>query len=176
MLQKQNREQLAREAVRKVVKNAAGLFTKELSQRFYRARMEAENIETLVALAREGDKDALEILRKYARGAARSGMKVPTDLHEFVWECFIDGPPKAKPGAGPKDTGLKYNTIALLVKIVSQDYGFPEYDAPEHRGNSEAPMSACRLVGEELGLDPRRVEEIWADRKASVMRPRRPPN
>jgi hypothetical protein len=167
MLQKnlQDRERLAREAVRKVVKNLPWLFTKEGSQRFYRAHMEVENIETLVALAREGDKDAVEILQNYARGARRAGMRVPTDLQEFVWEWFIDGPPPAKSGASPKDTGLKYIAIGRLVKIVNQDYGFPEYTQPEHRGNPDAPMSACRLVAEETGLSESMVEKIWADRK-----------
>ena len=61
-------------------------------------------IEILVALAREGDKDALEILRKYARGARARPMNVPTDLHEFVWEWFIDGPPKAKSGTSHRRT------------------------------------------------------------------------
>ena len=64
--------------------------------------------------------------------------------------------------------------ITLLVETVSQDYGFPEYSNPQHRGNPDAPMSACRLVAEETGLSERRVEEIWGDRKASVIK-RRPP-
>src|SRR5262249_38708554 len=145
--------------------NLPWLLSKEGSQRFYRAHMEVENIDVLVALAREGDKDALEILRKYARGAARAGMEVPLELHEFVWEFFINGPPKAKSGSSPKDTGLKHKTIELLVKIVSQDYGFPEYRNPEHRGREGGPMSACLLVAQETGLKERTVEEIWAERK-----------
>jgi len=81
----QDRERLAREAVQKVKKNAAPLlFSQETSQQFFRTRMEVENIDMLVALARDGDKEAVEILRKYARGARRTGIKVPTDLHEFV--------------------------------------------------------------------------------------------
>jgi hypothetical protein len=82
----EDRERLAREAVRKAKKNAPGLFSKELSQRWHRAHMERADIETLLALAREGDKDALEILRKHARGARGAGMKVPPDFHAFVWE------------------------------------------------------------------------------------------
>ena len=97
-----DRERLAREAVRRAKKNAPWLFSKEVSRRFYRSQMEVADIEILVALAREGDKDALEILRKYARGARRTRMNVPTDLHEFVWECFIDGPPRAKSGTSPR--------------------------------------------------------------------------
>jgi hypothetical protein len=172
----EDRERIAREAVRKVAKNLPWLFSKEGSQRFYRAHMEVADIGTLVALAREGDKDAVEILRTNAEGARRAGMKVPTDLHEFVWEWFIDGPPKAKSGPSPKDSGRKRLTIALLVKMVKGDFGFPEYSNPEHRGNPDAPMSACRLVAEETGLSERMVEEIWGKRKTLVTRARRPPN
>jgi len=171
----EDRERLAREAVRKVVQNGPWLFSKEGNQQFFRDHMEAEDMNMLVALARAGDKDAVEILRKYARGARSAGMKVPTDLQEFVWEWFIDGPPKAKSGPSPKDTELRYTTIAVLVQIVSEDYGFPEYTPPQHRGNPDAPMSACRLVAEELGRSERTVEEIRAERKASVTRQRRPP-
>jgi hypothetical protein len=46
-------------------------------------------------------------------------------------------------------------TIALLLKMVKRDFGFPEYSNPEHRGNPDAPMSACRLVAEETGLSER---------------------
>ena len=153
-----------------MARNAPQLFSKEISRKFYRVRMEVAEVDTLVALAREGDKDALEILRKHARGASGARMNVPQSLHEFVWECFIDGPPKAKSGLSPKDMGLKHLTIALMVKIVSQDYGLPEYRNAEHRGAESGPMSACLLVAQELGLKERWVEEIWADRKASVLK------
>jgi len=171
----EDRERLAREAVRKVLRDAPWQFSKEGNRQFFRDHMEVENIDMLVALARAGDKHAVEILRKRARGARSAGMKVPTDLQEFVWEWFIDGPPKAKSGSSPKDTELRYTAIARLVQIVSEDYGFPEYSNPEHRGNPDAPMSARRLVAEELELSVRMVEEIWADRKASLTRRHRPP-
>ena len=67
-------------------------------------------------------------------------------------------------------------TIALLVKIVSQDYGFPEYTLPGRRDDPDVPMSACRLVAQELGLSERYVEEIWAEHKESVTGQRLPPN
>jgi hypothetical protein len=172
----EDRERLAREAVRKAKKNASWLFSKEGNRRFSRAHMERADIKKLVELAREGDKEALEILRDYARGARRVGMIVPPDLHEFVWEWFIDGPPKAKSGTSPKDTELKYQAIALLVKMVRDDYGFPEYSNPDQRDDPDARMSACRLVAEELAPSERTVEEIWAERKASVTRPHRSPN
>ncbi|PWT73228.1 MAG: hypothetical protein C5B46_05660 [Proteobacteria bacterium] len=166
----EDRERLAREAVRKAVRNAPFLFSKEGSQRFYRHHMEAQDADVLVALARDGDKDALELLKRYASGARRAGLTVPTALHEFVWEYFIDGAPKAKPGSSPKDIGLKHQTIAVLVKIVSQDYGFPEYRNWEHRGEKTGPRSACLLVAEELGLDEQTVEAVWRERKAAILR------
>jgi hypothetical protein len=165
-----DREARAREAVRRMARNVPQLFSKEFSRKFFRARMEEADVDRLVALAREGDKDALEILRKHAGGASRARMNVPRSLHEFVWEYFIDGPPKAKSGPSPKDTELKHQTIALMVKIVSQDFGLPEYRNAEHRGEESGPVSACLLVAQELGLKERWVEEIWADRKASVLK------
>jgi hypothetical protein len=171
----EDRERLAREAVRRAKKNVSWLFTKEGSRRFFRSHMEAEGVEMLVALARGGDKDAVEILRKHARGARAASMGVPIDLHEFVWEWFIDGPPKAKSGSNLKDTGLRHLSIALLVKKMIDYYGFPEYGNSEHRGNPDGHMSACRLVAEELGLSARTVEDIWSYYKAMVTRPRRPP-
>ncbi|MDE5446480.1 hypothetical protein GWG65_34990 [Bradyrhizobium sp. CSA207] len=167
---KDDREALAREAVRRMVRNAPQLFSKEISRKFYRVRMEVAEIDTLVALAREGDKDALEILRKHARGASAARTNVPQSFHEFVWEYFIDGPPPAKSGLSPKDMGLKHLTIALMVKIVSQDYGFSEYRNPEHRGEESGPMSACLLVAQELDHKESWVEEIWAERKVSVLK------
>jgi hypothetical protein len=83
---------------------------------------------------------------------------------QLALEIFFDGPPKAKSGSSPKDLGLRNLIIKRLVKKIARDYGFPEYNNPEHRGNPDAPMSACRLVGEELGLDERTVEDILLDR------------
>jgi hypothetical protein len=164
------REALAREDVRKVKKNAAALFTKEFNQRNYRAYMERESIERLVELARAGDKDAVEFLLNRGRVARSLGVTIPTCFHEFVWEWFLDGPPKASPGSSPKDTGLKHLTIALLVKLVSKDHGFPEYGGPDQRGDPNAPMTACRLVAEELGLSESWVIRIWDEYKEIVLR------
>lgn len=171
---REDRERLARESVRKALKNADWLFTREGNRQFYRSHMEVADVERLVELAREGDKDALEILRKHAAGARRAGMNAPRALHEFVWECFVDGPPKAPSGPSPKDTGLRNTTIALLVKMVHEDHGFPVYPRAEHHGDPTAPPSACRLVAEELGLGETWVAEIWDDRKAMIARSRGP--
>jgi hypothetical protein len=95
-------------------------------------------------------------------------MIVPDDFHAFVWEWFVDGPPKAKSGSSSKDTELRFQTIALLVKTVSRDYGFLEYRNVEHRGRKDGPMTACKLVAEELGLAERTVEDIWGERKGRL--------
>jgi hypothetical protein len=166
----EDRERLAREFVRKAIKNAAEFFTKEGSQKYHRFHMERASIEKLVELAREGDKEAAEFLLNRGRVARSLGLTVPTCFHEFVWEWFLDGPPKATPGSNPKDTGLKYKTIALLVKIVIKDHDFPEYSAPEWRDDPDAPMTACRLVGEELGLSESWVVKIWTEYKEIVLR------
>src|SRR5262245_54847537 len=102
------REARAREAVRQVMRKKPHWFSKEWNRKVYRGVMEVADVDTLVAFAREGDKDALDILRKHARGAR---MNVPHSLHEFVWEYFIDGPPPAKSGLNPKDTELRYQAI-----------------------------------------------------------------
>src|SRR5215831_8887062 len=172
----QERERLVREAVRKSLKNVPWLFTKEGNRQLYRADMERENIEKLVEFAREGDKDAVEILQNRGRVARSTRAIMPMCYHAFVSDWFLDGPPKAKSGSGPKDTGYMLQTIAVLVNRVSQDYGFPEYRNPEHRGKITGPMSACRLVAEEMGLSEGYVEEIWADYKESVTGRRPRPN
>jgi hypothetical protein len=164
-----DQEAAAREAVRRIMRNLPQLFSKEFGRKFHRARMEVEEVDVLVALARDGDKDALEILRTHARGARRARMNVPQSFHEFVWEYFIDGPPKAQSGLSPKDIWLNHLTVALLVRMVSRDYGLPEYRNAEHRGTGSGPISACLLVAQELNKSERWVEEIWADKKANVI-------
>jgi len=48
-----------------------------------------------------------------------------------------------------------------MVKIVHADYGFPIYGNAEHRGESDAPLSALRLVADELSMTERAVDRIW---------------
>lgn len=167
-----DREARARTFIRRVVDKKGRLFAKDFNQRTYREHLEREEIETVVAVARSGDADAVEILREYARGALRAGMAIPEDLLRFGLECFIDGPPKAKPGSRRKDTAIRDQTIGILVMLVAEEYGFPQYTAAEHRDDPSARASACRLVAEELGLSERTVEKILADRKASITRSR----
>jgi hypothetical protein len=168
MLVGDDREQHAREAVRRAKRNLPWMFSKEGNREWYRAHLARQTPEFLVAAGWEGDEDCIDLLRKYAREARRTGQEVPRELAELVWELFIDGKPKAKPGSSAKDSSLRNLGIALLVKIVRDDFGFPEYRNPEYRGETEGPMTGCRLVAEEMGLSESRVEKIWTDRKASV--------
>jgi hypothetical protein len=181
-LGERERERLAREAVRKALKNVPALFEKETSQRYYRARMEEENIEKLVDLARDGDKGALEFvqqyvsgLRKYARESGLNVMQLPQCVTELALEILTDGPPKTKTGPDPRDTALRNRAIAVLVDMVNRDYGFPEYRNIEHRGQKAGPISACFLVADEMGLRERWVEEIWAEHKEAIHRRRHSP-
>jgi hypothetical protein len=146
-----DREKRAREHVRQVLKKHPELLSAKWFRQVTRAHMETRDVEWLVDAAREGDKDALELLRNHARGARQhSSLIMPRKFHEFVWEFFIDGPPPAESGPSPRDTDGKYQTIALLVQMVHRDYGFPIYRNVEHRGEKSGPMSACKLVAEEL--------------------------
>jgi hypothetical protein len=138
--------------------------TKQGSQQFFRSHLQAEDVERLIGAAREGNADALKILQEHARGARRAGMKVPDVFHAFVWEVFIDGPPKAPPGTKPQDMFLRNMLIVALVKVVSEEFGIPVYRNVEHRGVEDGPICALKLVGEELGLGERGVGEIWEAR------------
>jgi hypothetical protein len=162
-----DREQRAREAVRRAKKNLPWLFSEEGNLHWHQHHLAKEDPTVLVAAARQGDEDAIELLREYARGARRAGMRVPDAVHEFVWEYFIDGkPPANRAGTSAKKMELRNTTIAVLIRMVATDYGFPVYANAEYRGGTEGPLTACRIVGEELGLDTRTVEEIYRKRKA----------
>jgi hypothetical protein len=109
--ERKQREERARRLVRRVLAKGgtARLYTSEFGKRFYQARMERETPEKLVEFARAGDREAHELLREYARGAARTGMHVPTALVEYVWECFIEGQPPAPKGPSGKGKGIREN-------------------------------------------------------------------
>src|SRR5262245_58435725 len=101
------------------------LFSKEGSRQWYRHHLEAANADQWVALAGEGDAESLTLLQNYVRGMRQHGMPLPATVQEFESKFFTDGPPKAKRGPSPKDKGLLHLTIALLVKTVAQEFGFP---------------------------------------------------
>jgi hypothetical protein len=165
---KDTREQQARDAVRRARRNVTWLFSEQENRRFFRRHLEVADIDLLVAAAWEGDKDAFEFLRNYARGARQHpNMHVPPDFHALVWECFIDGPPKAKPGTSSKDTDLTYQTIAILVRMVNRDYGFPLHNSS---------VTAISIVADELEMSESRVLKIWEawGKATAQIRPAKP--
>jgi hypothetical protein len=162
-----DQEKRARETVRRVLSGARGSLSKKGNRQFFRSHLEVQDVEFVIVAAREGDSDAIEILREHARGARRAGMTVPTTFHEFVWEYFIDGPPKARSGPKPQEYGtLRDPIIRSLAKVVAEEFGLPVHRNPAHRNKKTGPVSACALIAQEVGLSESRVEEIVADGKA----------
>jgi hypothetical protein len=164
---KQQQVEIARRFVRSRLENSIPS-TKEHRQ-FIRDQLKIEKIEVVLAAARRGDRDAMEILRERARVSSEN---LSVDFYAFVLECFIDGPPKASPGVKSKDAFFRDQIIAMFVKFVSVTYGFPIYRNPEHRGEESGPVTACKIIGDELGLSEDRVQKIWeADRRAGITCP-----
>jgi hypothetical protein len=161
---KHRQAELARHYVRREFRRLADdFFTKDGNRQGFREQLAAEKPEVVLAAARKGDRDALEILRDLAR----RGIDMPNGFSAFVLECFAKGPPKASPGTKAKDVFFRDQVIARLVNLVSEIYGLPIHRNAEHRGAEAGPISACQLVGEEVGLSEHRVERILAaDRRA----------
>jgi hypothetical protein len=164
-----DREQAARTAVKSVVhsKKLEPLFSKDGNRRFFREALAMQTPQYLVKAAREGSSDAIDLLKEYGRKARDEGREVPRELWEFVFEWFLDGKPAAPRGTSTMETDLRKQTIAVLVRVVHEQFGFPVYANSEHRGNPDGPMTAPRLVGEEIGLSKRTVEDIYEECKGT---------
>jgi hypothetical protein len=162
---KQQQSERARHYVQQEYRRLADpFFTKDGNRQGFREQLAAEEPEVVLAAARKGDRDALEILRD----RVRRGIDMPNGFFAFVLECFADGPPKVSPGTKAKDVFFRDQVIARLVNLVSEIYGLPIHRNAEHRGAEGGPISACQLVGEEVGLSEQRVERILAaDRRAT---------
>jgi hypothetical protein len=173
------RERQARTHVRSAKKKLPQLFSKEGNLRFHRHRMATENPTFLVDAAREGDPDAIELLREYGKRARGTGETVPRAVHEFVWEYFVDGaPPANRAGTEAKQNGLRDQTIYVLVGMISKTYGFPVFESGEFRG-AKGPMTACKIAADalDIGLSYRAIEDIFRERKKSLeARSKRPVN
>lgn len=165
MSDQEDRERRAREYVRRVVKGATRSLSKEGSRKFFRSHLESQGLELLLAIAREGDPDALEFLRDYARGARKATgtgmkMKVPDDFHAFVWDYFIDGPPKGRPGPKPQETLARNIIIKALVPVVSEEFRLNKTRDKSRHDTKDSPLSACAIVAQEMNLSEGNVEEI----------------
>jgi hypothetical protein len=169
-----DQETRARDAIRRQLPEMKRSLSKDGSRQFFRTHLQIENVERLIGAAREGNADALEILREHARGARQTGMQVPTEFHVFVWEYFVDGPPKAPPGPKLQDSLLRAMIVVSLVKVVSEEFGFPVYRNKSRHNAKIGPFSACAIVAQELRLSESTVEAIWNDGKANVGRVSRP--
>jgi hypothetical protein len=165
-----DQETRAREAIRKQLPGMKRSLSKEGSRQYFRRHLEVEDVERLIGVAREGNVDALAILREHARGARDAGMNVPDKLHVFVWDFFIDGPPKTPPGPKPQDTLLRDMIVVSLVKIVNEEFGYRVHRGKEHHDSKTGPFSACAIVAQELGLGESNIEDIWNAGMANVGR------
>ena len=122
----------------------------------------------LIAAARMGDAEAIALLREYARSMGRAGMQVPGALDQFFREYVIYGaPPANRAWRSARDTELRNIMIGFLVWAIADKYGFPLYQNAEYR-DTNGPMTACHIVGKELELSPRTVEEIYRKWKAAL--------
>ena len=160
----EDRERRAREYVRRVVKGATRSLSKEGSRKFFRLHLESQRPELLLAIAREGDPDALEFLRDYARGARKATGTA------FVWDYFIDGPPKARPGPKPQETLARNIIIKALVPVVSDEFRLDK-TRDKSRHNTKDRLSACAIVAQEMNLGEGNVEEICRPSGKANVRP-----
>jgi hypothetical protein len=163
-----DREQRARAEVRRAKKNFPW-FSKDGILRWLQFEPNhPAALRLLVAAARSGDAEAIELLREYDRNVRRAGMQVSGALREFIRDYFDDGsPPANRAWKSVRDTKLRNVMIGFLVWAIADKYGFPVYQNAEYR-DTNGPMTACRIVGEELELRPRTVEEIYGKWKEAL--------
>ena len=175
-------ERRARTFVQRFLTFNAKMLSRQSNERFYEAHMETEDIEALVALAYEGDKKALAVLRVHLRALRQQALnegrpivELPAALYGLMFKVFVDGEPRAVPGPKPTRTGQRDTTIALMVRWVHEGFGLPLYGSVAGRSDPQASISALQLVGEEVGLDPRTVERIWREPQEMLNRSARGP-
>jgi hypothetical protein len=165
------REKRARERVRRVLAGALVSLSKKGGRQFFRAHIAVAELDVVLAAAREGDKEAIGVLRERGRAMRSSQAIVPDDFHTFVWELFLDGAPKGRPGPKPYDLMTRDMIIAATVKILAQDYGYSPTRG-EAAKQASSTVSACQIVSEELPKGHKRseaeVEQIWKDSEAKA--------
>ena len=169
-----DQERRAREAVRRVLVGLKRSLSKDGNRQFFREKMRNQTTEWLIEAAREGHSDATELLRERARAARQTGERVPDELHAFVWEMFLDGPPSKRPGPKPEELLLRNMLITGLVAVVVDEFGFAPTRARTAK-SKDAPPSGCSIVAEELcsrklpplnvPLDEGGVEDVWNNGK-----------
>jgi hypothetical protein len=151
-------EQRARELVQQVfAKESYSLTDADVAQ-WFRQCFQAVSLDVVIACAREGDRLAVEELRERARDM-RHGRTIPTEMLEFVLDCYIDGLPRTRPGPRPYGKATRDVTIEVAVAIAV------EIGACSER-------RACKLVTAEI---PKRfnvglhdVAKIWRNSAAKA--------
>jgi hypothetical protein len=153
-------EQRARAFVRRHWFGATRLRSRETSRQRFRGSA-IKCIPELIEAAREsGDKIVIEELRHRGRDMRAQGAKVPDNFSLFVWEWFLDGPPKVKRGPKAYDRLDRDQILAGLVRIVVEEFEFPATRG-EPAKESDSTVSACQIVAEETGHEEAAVGEIW---------------
>jgi hypothetical protein len=139
------REKRARGFVRRVFAGATLSLSKEGGRRFFRPHIAVADLALVLEAAREGDKEALEVLRERGRAMRSSGAVAPKDFHLFVWECFLDGEPKGRPGPKPYDYLTRDMIIANTIKILVEEFGFSATRG-EVSKQASSTVSACQII------------------------------
>ena len=167
----EEREKRAREYARRVFAGATRSLSEEGGHHFFRSHIAVADIDRIIEAAYEGDPEALWALKARARAMRSTGATAPASLWLFVWECFLGGEPKGRPGRKPYDFLTRDMIIAATVKILVEEFGFPATRGTASKDKSST-VSACQIVAEELpgghkiGEDA--VEAIWKDSPAKA--------
>jgi hypothetical protein len=163
------REKGAREIVRKIRDGARRSISKDGGRQFLRSHLQTQDTAFLLAAAREGSLDAIEILRIRGRAHRDAGTPVSIDFQAFVWEYFLDGPPPGPPGPRPEETLVRNMIVISLIKILNED-GLSLSRPKSQHDSKTGPFSAPAIIAQEFGLGEAAVEKIWSDGKANVGR------
>jgi hypothetical protein len=166
-----DREKRARKFARRVFAGATQSLSEKGGKHLWQSHIAVAELDRVLGAAREGDKKALAVLRERGHALRGSGANVPDDFHTFVWEFFLDGAPKGRPGRPPYDFVARNIVIANTIRILIEEFGFcgTRGEASREKGRT---VSACRIVEDELpkghkvGEDA--VETIWKDSLAKA--------
>jgi hypothetical protein len=115
----------------------------------------------VIASARAGDPDAIEVLRAQLLEYKSQGIGLPTELAAYDMDVTA-GNVRPQPGSGPKKKNklVRNICICMTVAAVTDRFGIDPTGRSPHR------KSACEIVGEALAdarmsLGRKAVEKIW---------------
>jgi|RhiMethySRZTD1v2_1073278.scaffolds.fasta_scaffold361195_2 hypothetical protein len=110
----------------------------------------------IIARAKAGDLDAIEMLRALLLECKAKRLDMPSDLIEYDMHVTRQGQPHhSRPGRKKKSYLLRDLCINMTVAAVVDRYMLdPTGRSPRHK-------SACAIVAEALGMDYDAVRKIW---------------